>query len=166
MNTKEIENKIKALGRTEVKAKELLTETADLVLGHSTHHNDPSLINKLVSACQTANKRMIIAFYKQFGIFQFNAELKQFSKKKSGEALETALVQQTKFLEEYHGDIFLWYNAEIKLEKVARPELTLIMERISKGIAKGKLDKKELVKAIVGHDDLLDEIVVLLETTR
>lgn len=166
MHIKDIEKKIKSIANYEIKSKELLTETAELVLGHSTQHNDPSLINKLVSACQTANKRMVIAFYKQFGIFQFNNELKQFQKKKSGENLEAALVQQAKFLDEYHGDIFLWYNSEIRLEKVVRPELTLIMERISKGIAKGKLDKKELVKAIVGHDDLLDEIVVLLETTR
>ena len=163
LTVKEITKGIEAFGKLETKGVELLNKVCNDVLNHVTLHPEPSLINKLVRVCKTANKKLVIEFFKEHSIFKFNTELDQFGKKKDKVGVEASILACDKFHSVYMNDIMSWYNDNIKVEKAKTPLIEQVLNKINTGLKKGELDPKELIQHLINNDKMLEAIFDCIE---
>ena len=163
LTVKEITRTIESFGKLETKGIELLNKVCNDVLSHITLHAEPSLINKLVNVCKTANKKLVIEFFKEHSIFKFNTELNQFGKKKDKAGVEASILACDKFTSKYMGDVMAWYNDNIKVEKAKTPLIDQVLNKINTGLKKGELDPKELIQHLINNERMLEAIFDCIE---
>lgn len=161
--TEEIHRVIDIFAESETKSLELLNMACNDVLSHVTLHTEPSLMNKLVRSAKTANKKLVIEFFKEHSIFKFNNELEQFGKKKDKEQLQAVIESCEKFYDKYNQDVMAWYNDNVRVARPKTPMLEQVMNKINKGLKNNELDPRELVQVLINNDKMLEAIFECIE---